>query len=365
MNNVTNCTLVTACYNMSRYYPHARDIKECINSSDVLINVPCYIVFFGDKTTIPLLQEKRKKCNLLHMSIFYEIEPENLWAFSFLNKIKENRNNYHPTKDLRTCAETHLIQCNKFDFVLQIINDNPFNTSKFGWIDCFITKNNKCRISEDYNPFTFQYILSNITDKFRIQILNVCDKKYKLLENKKEYYSAIRWVVCGGMFTCGKEIGIKILTRLKEIFIETTNLGYGHGEEMLYLEILDEFYDDIDKIYGDYGQILDNFIKPTKNIRYIFNYILKKYIDLSYHKEAYDCANILLKNIESYELYVDWKLYFDILFYHYINTFYYKPPEAIEICKKIKTICLINPYMNDIYNTNKDFYDKQLSYSHT
>ena len=47
-------------------------------------------------------------------------------------------------------------------------------------------------------------------------------------------------------------------------------LGYGHGEEMLYLEILDEFYDDIERSYGDYGQIINNyFLKTTFLLIYV------------------------------------------------------------------------------------------------
>jgi hypothetical protein len=180
-----------------------------------------------------------------------------------LDKIKKNREVYHPTKDERTCSETHLITCNKFAFVLQAIEENPHNTEKFAWIDSNCSTN-MSKICENYSHSNILYILNNISYKFHIQILNVCDKKFKSDELKREYYSQYRWIVCGGFFTCGKEIGIKILNRLKEIVVETTYMGYGHGEEMFYLEVLDEYYDDIIKSYGDYRQILNNFIKPNK-----------------------------------------------------------------------------------------------------
>ena len=50
------------------------------------------------------------------------------------------------------------------------------------------------------------YILKNSSDKFHIQGLNVCDKKYMLVENKREYYQQYRWVVCGH-----QEIAIQIV----------------------------------------------------------------------------------------------------------------------------------------------------------
>ena len=68
----------------------------------------------------------------------------------------------------------------------------------------------------------------------------------------------------------GKSICERICLRLKDIFIQTTEMGYGHAEEMFYLEILDEFYDEIAHSYGDYGQIWNNMVLPMKNVHYIY-----------------------------------------------------------------------------------------------
>ena len=361
MNLIPDCTLVTGCFCMKKYHNDARDLNEVMNSAKTLLETPCYIVFFGDSHTIPLLKERREKLGLTHLSIYYEFEPENLWSFQFLDIVKKNRDIYWPTRDKRTSSETHLITCNKFDFVLKAIESNPFNTNKFCWIDSFL-KENFSQVCEGYNPYTLLHILRNITDKFHIQILNVVDKKYKQPENKREYYNQYRWVVCGGFFSCGKEIGVKILNRLKEIVESTTLMGYGHGEEMFYLEVLDEFYDDIVRSYGDYGQIFNNFIKPTKNIYYIEHIILKNFINYKYYKEAFDCSKKLLEQIESYELYVGWESYLNILFNHYIACYYYRPAIAIETCEKINKLRELNPYIRNEYDKNKGFYDSQLEY---
>jgi hypothetical protein len=361
MTIIPDCTLVTACFCMNKYNSNARDINETIKSTKTLIDIPCYIVFFGDSITIPLLKEMREKQGLTNLSIFYELEPEKIWSFQFIEIVKKNRESYWPTKDERTCTETHLITCNKFDFVLKVIESNPFNTSKFGWIDSFL--NNNCsKICEDYNPYKLLYVLNNVTDKFHLQILNVVDKKFKEPQNKHKYYNQYIWLVCGCLFTCGKEIGIKILNRLKEIFVSTTLMGYGHGEEMLYLEVLDEFYDDIVKSYGDYGQILNNFIKPTKNINYIHNIILNKYVYYGYYREAYDCSQTLLNQIESYELFVEWDEYLSILCQHFVASFYYKPLSAIETFDKVNKLRETNSYIRDAYNKNYDYYDQQFKY---
>ena len=105
---------------------------------------------------------------------------------------------------------------------------NPFNTSKFGWIDSSLKKKFS-KICENYSLDKFINVLNNITDKFHIQILNVNDKKYKLDENKKQYYQEYRWVVCGSFFTCGSNIGIKILSQLNLV-----SLSPGFGINVLH-----------------------------------------------------------------------------------------------------------------------------------
>lgn len=306
-----DCTLTTGCFCMHEYNTYSRPLNETIDSTNALMKIPINLVIYGDKYTIPLLRENRQRYGLTNMSVFIEVEHKNLWSFQWLDKVKSNRELFFPTHDSRTSSESHLITCNKFDLVLKTIDSNPFSTSKFGWIDAFLGKD-ILRISENYRPNLLPYILSNISDKFHIQVLNVCNKNFKFKDElsieenykiKKEYYSQYRWVVCGGFFTCGRDCGKKVLTRLKEIFIKTTELGFGHGEEMFYLEVLDEYYDDIKKSYGDYNQILDNFISVNKNIHYIFYFIICRYREHGYTKELKECCNWVLKEYFAHRVY--------------------------------------------------------------
>jgi hypothetical protein len=285
------------------------------------------------------------------------MEIEDLWTYQFLDQVKQNRAKYWPTRDERTCAESHIICCNKFDFVMETISINPFNTTHFGWIDAYLgtplkevhlsqaypqvhqtpiaslsqaypntehhrctsapapdTEHHRCtstpaantapaprglRICENYTQTTIPRILRTIADewkssKFHIQILNACEKRFKEPQHKREYYNQYRWITCGGFFVTAPDAGIAILSRLKEIFVETTMAGYGHGEEMFYLEVLDEYKDQIRGTYGDYGQILDNFIYPTRNIEYVFHTIMTNYQRYGYHAE-YAAAAAQLK----------------------------------------------------------------------
>jgi hypothetical protein len=351
MNPIPNCTLVTACFCLND--APLRSLEETIESSKALLAIPVYLVIFGDSQTIPILKQIRETFGLLSITVFNEISVQSIWAFQYKNIVTQNRVHYFPTKDSRTTAESHLLTCNKFDFVLQIMDSNPFKTSRFAWTDCFLGKDT-IKICENYEPNILPWILNNITDKFHIQVLNVCDKKYKNPANKKEFYSKYQWVVAGGFFTCSEKLGRPILERLKEICTSTTLLGFGHGEEMLYLEVLDEFSDSISRSYGDYGQIWNNFIKPTKNYHYIYYFILKNYIELGYWKEAKECCEILLQQIESYSVYVIPNMRIGLWFDWFIIMYHYQPNTCIDIKNSIDRLCennllLKQEYQNEVW----------------
>jgi len=181
-------TMVTSCYDLTKYHSKSRNINDCINNMKPLLDVPCYLVIFCDNKTHPLIKELRS--NLEHLTHYIVDEFENLEVFKYNELVKKNRLAYHPTKDERTCSESHLLCCNKFNFVLKIMEVNPFNTSKFGWIDSNLNQNFS-KICENYTNNMLLRVLNNVTEKFHIQILNVCDKKYKINEKKKNTTAGI------------------------------------------------------------------------------------------------------------------------------------------------------------------------------
>jgi hypothetical protein len=358
-----NCTLTTACFELTNYNNYSRNLMETINNMKSLLEVPCYLVIYTDKYCIDKLKEIRNSFHLEQLTHYIVTTIEDLYFHKHLKTIKSNREIYFPSRDVRTCAESHLVCCSKFQFVLETIELNPFNTTKFGWIDSNIQKNFS-KICENYNDTSLINILHNSCDnKFHIQILNVQDKKYKNEEYKKEYYNQYRYVCCGCLFITNKDVGIKILKRLNDIFEKTTMLGYGHGEEMFYLEVLDEFYDDVDKSYGDYGQILNNYFYPTKNLNYIHEFIITKYLNFGYNRECYDCCKKVLYSIENLQVTCDPHTYMSILFQYFVSCYYVNRDESVEIINHILEVLNKNVEIKDEFDKKRDFYISQFKYS--
>jgi len=328
-----------------------------------LLETPCYLVIYTDNYLIDKIKAVRNDIYKLDtITKYVVIDVESLDSFQYIDNVKKNREKYHPTKDARTCPESHLVCCSKFELVLKTININPFNTTKFGWIDSNIGENFS-KICMDYKKNMLLNVLDKCShNKFHLQILNVADKNFIQEENLREYYSCYRWVVCGCLFITGKDIGTKILEELNNIFIKHTLLGYGHGEEMFYLEILEKYYDCIEPSYGDYRHILNNFIDITAGLPYIYEYIVRKYLSMGYNKECVDCCNKILKQYDNYNIEIDYELYFNVIFSKYVCLFYIDIIKAKELVNQIYNIIKINFYIHREYIKKKDFYDKQFSY---
>ena len=340
-----DCTLVTACFDLSKYHGGSRTKEQALNGIDLLLKLPIYLVIFANKEVLEIIKERRESYSYSEMTLFVEQEYDSIWSAQFTETVYKNREVYWPTRDARTCPESHLICANKFDFVLKAMEFNPFNTSKYGWIDSNLYVSENChKICENYTMNKLPYVLNNVSDKFHIQVMGVCDKKYKHPENKREYYEQYRWLVSDCLFTCGIEVGKRILNRLKEIVVETTIAGYGHGEEMFYLEVLDEFYDDIVRSYGDYRQILNNFVHTTSNVNYIYSNVLCNAYYRGYYREAFDCCENLLYSIENHLVNgdIDYGIHISILRFYYYSAVHHNPDMCSKIVEKVNMICEIN-----------------------
>jgi len=318
-------------------------------------------VIFTDKILYEKIHNIRNGYGLNHLTLYIVKEIEELNMYKYIDIVKSNREKYHPTKDDRTSIETHLICCSKFDFVLDIIHRNPFNTAKFGWIDSNVGVNFS-KICIDYKKNMLLSVLHNATEKFHIQILNTQDKKYIKTENLKEYYSEYRWIVCGCLFVTGKEIGIQILNDLNTVVMKHTMLGYGHGEEMFYLEILEKYYDDIIKSYGEYNTIVNNLIKLTTGAHYIYHVNILGYLQYGQHKECVECCEKIISAFDNFVIEMNYEIYLNILFSFYISSYYIDITKAKELAHKILQIVEKNPCMKIEFDKNKDYYNDQLKY---
>jgi hypothetical protein len=271
------------------------------------------------------------------------MEVEDLWAYPFADKIRANREVYWPTRDARISVESTVVVFSKFAFVLQTMQENPFGTSRFGWIDGSLNKMGSKVCMDGQLSRRLLSTLHQITERFHLMILNVEDKKYKQAEWKYAYYQQARWVAVGCFFTCSERIGRPILQRLQEVIRDTIHQGVGHHEEYCYLEVLDEFYDDIQRGYGDYQQALHNMIKPTESLVYIYYNIVMKYYYHGYHRETEDVCKAIISSYDEGLPEPNMDLYVRIWSVRYLSMMRHDAIRAAEIGRRIHTSIKTHP----------------------
>jgi len=340
-----NTTVTTANF---YFNDQTRSITDCIKNMKTLLQIPCNLVIYCNNPLYQGIKEIRDEANLSEKTVYNVMDFSSIWSYQFRDKINENRKIYWPTRDPRAGVESHIITNNKFDFVLSTINTNPFKTTKFAWLDANIGVNGS-KIAKNFTNEKFINLLDQVGPKFHIQILGVVDKKYVQEQFLKEYYSRYQWIVCGCLFTLENNGKNKtILNRMKEIFVETVNHGYGHAEEMHYLKLLDEFYDDIDKGYGDYSDILENFIVPRGNLNYVLYNIIAKYFQFGYYRECYDACKAFSKNLndEYFEFFI---------FYYYSTLMFIGKNEARKILFNFLPKIYSKPYFEQKYLENQNY----------
>jgi len=265
-------TVFTALFFLS---DKTRTRQNCLDNIAALLKCPVYLVIFCNKELYADIALARQNAGFEKITTYNVMEVEELPAWEFYDRVQENREKYWPTRDLRATTESHLITISKHYIARRVARENPFKTRKFLWCDGCLGKK--------FNQELFIPLLKALPDTFKITQIRVYDKQYIDSVHWKEYFAKYRYIVGGGIFSfTSSEKHLEILTTLETISYKHIAAGFGHGEEMTYLSVLDE----IDLSYGDYDLLLDNFIIPVRGHWHIYNRIILPSWELGYYKEC-------------------------------------------------------------------------------
>jgi len=310
---------------------------------EALLAVPCYLVIYCNRELYDHIVERRRAHHLESITRVISVEVEELWAYQFADKIRANREVYWPTRDARISVESTVVVFNKFSLVLRTMEENFFGTTRFAWIDGSLGPNGSKICRDGQLCRRLLYVLNNITDKFHLQILNTEDKKCIQPEHWREYYSRARWVAVGCLFTCSERIGRPILQRLQEVIRDTIQNGFGHHEEYAYISVLDQFYDDIQRGYGDYQDTLHSLLIPTTNLVYVYWQIVMKTFHMGYDRECEDVCKAMIGSFDKGLPEPNMDLYVRIWSVRYLSMLRHDAVRATEFGDRIRTYIKTHP----------------------
>lgn len=183
--------------------------------------------------------------------------------------------------------ENDFVKFNYIYLLNSILEENPFNSERFCWINFEASI-----INTYYSKVKFQEILTSFDiNKYYLHLNYPMENKNNLIE----YYSEKRKFINDNLIVCGRKVGLEITTELIK-FIETefkANFIYHDG--MIYLHFLDKFNKEIKLGYGDLQDIFTNYLEIKENLHYIYYFIYLRFKNLKLYSRAYTVGKELLE----------------------------------------------------------------------
>ena len=256
-----NYTLVTAYFDLTKCPDASREIKErdgtyYLKYANGCLNLNYNMVIFCDPEYESSIWEKRPR-HLHYRTKVISVSFEDMKMTKYREKIVQNRIDHPYYFDNRNIPSYYLLCMARYDALKRVIEENPFNSTHFGWINICIER------MGPKNLENLDLALSQYRDKFSTCYIDYIPPHFTLYLN--DYYQYGRCSMCSGFFTGNKKYMYEFCDTIEEAFLNTLEKGYGHADEQLFLMVyykkpeLFEFY------YGDYQQMITNYTYTHEN----------------------------------------------------------------------------------------------------
>lgn len=240
-----------------------REAKEYMEHAKKLLEKDITLYLFLEEDMIPLCQAERSKHNLLHKTIFKPITFSELPYFCYYENVKINR---EINKVVNACGfkdtAGYIVTVNsKIPLVNQVIEENPFHSTHFGWIDFGLFHvASDAFISED-RPF------EKLSERIKLEFMQPIHEDIPL--NPELQYTKIYGMIAAGYMTGNAESWKKFLFYFEEEFLKALTLGYGPSEEQIFPVIMVKYPDFFEFYYGKYDSILTNYVNQRTELQFI------------------------------------------------------------------------------------------------
>jgi hypothetical protein len=321
-----------------------------------LVSAQVNLVVYGDSDYVDLFMERRTEAGLAKMTLGVPMAMKDLAVWTQRDKVEENRSIDWPDHDEFTpLTDAYLVAHAKFELVQKTIQNNPFNTTKFGWIaPKLLTKFKSTGVD-------LVTALMSVTDKLHVVIITAVDRRL----SDKDFYGGRRYVMANGLWTLGADKSY-ILSALTERFVEVTDAGCSgnsNGDEMVWPPILDRYWDQIHRSYGDYQWNLRNLNQIVDYLDRIYDLCVTGYFNLgeTYHRELYDVTTALIR---SPSIYRHPRTYAYSLYYRYLAAWYlgFKEDAKASVIT-LGHLCRVNDEVANVVNDDVDFFVNNIDFA--
>ena len=263
-------TIVTSLFNIEREELDGRRWEEYLKWFSETLKLKCAMVIFVSEDLVSFVEEKRLKIPteiIVHPKeeIPYNYFKEKIDLIIGSNEYKEKISD--PERIECKHSLYSIIQYSKFKWLEQAIEENPFNSKFFFWLDAGAS-----RFFEDYN-LNLEYpspnaieALEDMGEKFLVQ-MNM--EYYKELINadslSEDYLFDNRSYILGSMFGGTEKAITKVSKDIGDIFVnKMINNGFVNNEQIALGYLVKQNPDDYE-IYERYDEKhMSLFLELTK-----------------------------------------------------------------------------------------------------
>lgn len=218
-------TIITAFFDIARETKgDGRRLEEYMEWIKRTLQLNCNLYIITESRFIDFMKSHRP-IEYHHKTIFKADTLENAMYYKYLPRMREiiespeyKSRIMHPTRVECNLAEYNVIQYSKFGWLQDAIQENPFESEYFFWMDIGISRffENMNLVKEYPNPFAIEKLSNANSDGFIIQ------KRHDLdtfnIDNNFIWRSDN--LVKGGMFGGSSECIKRISARLEQVFQE-------------------------------------------------------------------------------------------------------------------------------------------------
>jgi len=263
-------TIVSSLFNIEREQMDGRTWEKYLSWFDITLKLKCPMVLFVTEDVASFIEERRTDVptEIIVQSIeeipYYYLKDQLdiiIGSEEYKEKICD--------PDRIECQHSmySIIQYSKFKWLKQAVEENPFNSKYFFWLDA-----GGSRFFEQYdldNEYPSQNAieaLEEMGDKFLIQ-MNM--EYYKDLVNAKtlteDYLLDNRSYILGSMFGGGKSSVIKIEEEIENIFLnKMISNGFVNNEQIALGYLVKQNLDDIETFERYNGKHMELFTELSK-----------------------------------------------------------------------------------------------------
>lgn len=359
-------TIVTAWYDIrdkeNNPYKGDDDMKHFCTTEYYLSSVkkmfekPFPLIIFTEPKYEKKMMEIRPK-ELHHITRFIVRDYDQLNLYFLYNKYKENHEN-NVICNLHTEKFTSLYKflvLQKPDFVKQAVMMNPFNTSKFAWMDMRLHDVYDMQMHE-----TDRVFMEFSPDRVHMmQMEYTCPSE---IENRSYFYSYTRGKIAAGFFGGYSGPLINFANLCKEEIEYCCNNGFAPTDEMIFSYVVGKNQDLFYPYVGDYSSVL-------KNILYIreYLYLALRFLEESFQKGSHFYTSKITESIRIGYLKGEFNLsnkeVYDVWYYGYVSNYWLNKKEKCKnLLEELYEIACLRKDVSDYIKSIFDFFKYMISY---